>query len=164
MLKYPRAENAIPSGNSQLVVLFMNRFLALEFLLYGLLLAGVGWVVQRAAPDFGRVTLIAGLAGGAVCALWGGLALAGYRRRWWVVLALAAIGFTLLSQAVMAWMQPLGGEGAPPTRLVAVWITVLLVISFGMLMNLLHGQGREVETADKPAPTDAASSTAKRPG
>ncbi len=135
-------------GNSQLVVPLMKRSLALEFLIYGLLLAGIGWFVQRAAPEFGRITFIAGLAGGAISVLWGVLALCGYRRRWWIILTLAAIGFVLLSQAVMAWMQPVGAEGAPPTRLVAVWITVLLLFSFAMLMNLLHGQGRETETPD----------------
>lgn len=135
----------------------MNRSLALEFLIYGLLLAGMGWFVQRAAPDFGRVTFVAGLAGGTISMLWAVLALRGYWRRWWMILTLAAVGFTLLSQAVIAWIQPTGGEGAPPTRLVAVWITVLLVFSCALLMNLLHGQGREAET-----PATATSNTTKR--
>jgi peptidoglycan/LPS O-acetylase OafA/YrhL len=139
----------------------MNRSLAFEFLLYGLLLAGVSWFIQRAAPDFGRTTLIAGLAGGTISVLWGVLVLCGYRRRWWIILTLAAVGFTLLSQAVMAWMQPTGGDGAPPTRLIAVWITVLLVFTFAMLMNLLHGQGREAEIPETPA-SKPAPNTAKR--
>ncbi len=137
----------------------MNRSLAFEFLLYGLLLAGVSWFIQRAAPDFGRVTFAAGLAGGAISVLWALLVLRGYRRRWWMILTLAAVGFTLLSQAVITWMQPTGGEGAPPTRLVAVWITVLLVFSFALLMNLLHGQGREAEASATAASTPASSTT-----
>lgn len=120
----------------------MNRSLAFEFLLYGLLLAGASWFVHRAAPGAEPVMLITGLAGGAASLLWGALALGGYRQRWWMVLVLAAVSFALLSQAVTTWLRPAEGDGSP-SRLVAVWITVLLVFSFAMLMNLLHGQGRQ---------------------
>lgn len=126
----------------------MNRSLALEFVLYGLILAGMGLLVHQQAPDFGLVTLVAGCAGGAVSLLWGVLVWYGYQRRWWMVLALAAEAFTLLSQAVTAWMQPAGGDGSPSLRPVAAWITVLLVFSFGLLMKLLHSQRRAGVTPD----------------
>jgi len=156
-------EGEVSSGDLQLVALVMNRPLAFEFILYGLFLAGVSLIVHYKAPDFGQVTLVTGIAGGALSVLWGVLVLCGYRRRWWIVLTLAVVMFSLLSQAVTAWMRPAGGD-ASPMRLVAMWITVLLVFSFGLLMNLLHGQGRQDATespSSSPATNVAASKSAK---
>jgi peptidoglycan/LPS O-acetylase OafA/YrhL len=156
----------VASGGSPSVVQRMNRPLAFEFLVYGIALAGLGLLIHQQAPDLGLVALVTGIAGGALSVLWGVLALCGYRRRWWIVLTLGAVSFVLLSQAVTAWMRPAGAENHSPTRLAAVWITVLLVLSLGMLMNLLHGQGRtydrDAEGAQKQAgiqPSSSASAT-----
>jgi len=132
----------VSSDDLQLVALVMNRPLAFEFILYGLFLAGVSLAVQHKAPDFGQVTLVTGIAGGALSILWGVLVLCGYRRRWWMTLALAAVTLALLSQSVTAWMAPVRDGDASPMRMVAVWVTVLLVFSFSLLMNVIHGQGR----------------------
>jgi hypothetical protein len=140
----------------------MNRPLAFEFVLYGLFLAGVSVFVQHKAPDFGQVTFVTGVAGGALSLLWGVLVLCGYRRRWWMTLALAAVMLSLLSQAVTAWMKPAGDGDAAPIRLVAVWITVLLVFSFSLLMNLLHGQGR-LDATESPTSSPATNAAASKP-
>lgn len=140
----------------------MNRPLALEFLVYGVVLAGLGLLVHHKAPDLAQVTLVTSVAGGVVSVLYGVLTLCGYRRRWWIGLTLGAVSFVLLSQAVTAWMRPADGEGASPLRLAAAWITVMLVLSLGLLLNLLHGQGRtydrDAEGAQKEVGTPPSSS------
>ena len=72
--------------------------------------------------------------------LWGVLTLRGYKQRWWAVLTLAAVSAILLTQLVMIW----GGPGDEPSkaRLAGAGMLVMLVFSFSLLMNLLHGQGR----------------------
>jgi len=118
----------------------MNRTLGFEFVIYGVLLSGLGFLTYRAAPELANVTLITGIGGGVLSLLWGVLALRGYKRRWWAVLTLAAITAIVLSQLVMTW----GAQGVEPSkaRLAAVAMFVMMVFSFGLLMNLLHGQGR----------------------
>jgi len=52
------------------------------------------------------------------------------------VLTLAAISFVMLSQAVVTW----GGESqeVPERRTVAILITVLFVLSVGILMRIAY--------------------------
>jgi len=118
----------------------MNRALGFEFVVYGVLLSGLGFLTYRAAPELARVTLITGIGGGVLSVLWGVLTLRGYKRRWWAVLTLAAVSAILLTQLVMIWGAP--GDQQSKTRLAGVGMLVMLVFSFGLLMNLLHGQGR----------------------
>lgn len=139
----------------------MKQLLALEFVLYGLLLAGVSWLIHETAPAVGRVTWVTGVSGGSLAVLWGMLVLCGHRRRGWMVLVLAAVSFALLTQAVAGWTAPAGaGDAAPPLK-VTVWITGLLALSFGMLMNLLHGQGRRLAEPDAAASRPAAEPSAR---
>ena len=118
----------------------MNRTLGFEFVVYGVLLSGLGFLTYRAAPELARVTLITGIVGGVLSLLWGVLTLRGSKRRWWAVLTLAAVSAILLTQLVMIWGGP--GVEQSKTRLAAVGMLVMLVFSFSLLMNLLHGQGR----------------------
>jgi peptidoglycan/LPS O-acetylase OafA/YrhL len=127
----------------------MRRSLALEFILYGILLVGLGLSVYLKAPDFGWITLLTSLGGGALSLLWGILVLGKYRRRWWIILAVTATMFVLMSQAVIAWLSVARGDEPSPMQLVAVLITLMLVFSCGILMNLLHGEGRQYCTETK---------------
>jgi len=147
----------------------MNRLIGFESALFGLLLAGAGYWIQQKVPDLGRVTLVAGGVGGAISLAWGVLVLCGHRRRWWMILTLIAVSFTLLTQTVTAWMA-VEGSNAASLRPVAGPITMLLLVSFGMLLNVLHGQGRclaspadaAVRRPDTGKPTPARSHVASR--
>jgi hypothetical protein len=125
----------------------MHRSLGFEFVLYGVLLSGLGFLTYRAAPDLTRVTLFTGIGGGVLGVLWGVLNLCGYKRRWWAVLTLAAVSAILLSQLVMIWGEH--GDELSKARLAGLGMFVMLVFSFGLLMNVLHGQGRSYDAEDR---------------
>jgi hypothetical protein len=52
------------------------------------------------------------------------------------ILTLVPVSFVLLSQAVMSWLER--GEAAPGHRSAAAVITLLFVISIGMLMRVAY--------------------------
>jgi hypothetical protein len=88
----------------------------------------------------------------------------GYQRRWWIILTLGAVVLMTLAELVMRWGR-WGGDGSQ-AWLAAVPLTLMFVFTFGLLMNLLHGQGRqedtEIVTQEKPAGGLASSRTKKR--
>jgi hypothetical protein len=114
----------------------MNKSIGIQLVVYGLLLAGLSYLAHHLAPTLARPTLIAGLAGGGLCLVWGLRALAGTGGKALPILTLIPVTFTLLSQTVMAW--PAGGEGAAGGRTAAAVITLLLVLSIGMLMRIAY--------------------------
>ena len=103
-------------------------------IVYGVVLAALSFIVQKADPVLAKVTFITGIAGGAFCLLCGIVAMAGQRRRAWSILTVGAIGFVLLSQVIMAWFERTGGV------LVPLLLTFLMLLTFGILMYLLHGE------------------------
>jgi peptidoglycan/LPS O-acetylase OafA/YrhL len=116
----------------------MSRKMAVSIAVYGVVLAALGVLVQQTAPAFAKTTFLAATAGGGLCVLWGIVAFAGHQRRTWVVLTMIAVAVMLLSQVVQAWLgsvetQPAGlsGRFVPP---------VMLVMTVGMLMYVLHGE------------------------
>ncbi len=130
----------------------MNKTLGLQLIIYGLLLAGVSYLVYHMTPGAARTTLIAGLAGGALSLIWGVLAVRGSRRKAFALLTLAAISYVLLSQAVLAWGG--GKEGASPGRLASALMIVMLVFSMGMLLKIAYAgavpDGRQPDSAPTP--------------
>lgn len=105
---------------------------------YGVVLAGLGFVVKNVAPTFGQVTYLAGLAGGGLCVLWGLAAVAGVTGRAWAVLSVIAAAVVLLSQAVSAWLTSQSeGDGSLTIRLL---VPGMLLMTMGMLLYLLHGE------------------------
>ncbi len=116
----------------------MSKKMAGILIAYGMLLAGLGFVLHQIAPVFGKITFIAGLAGGGLCLLWGIAALAGLKGRAWAVLTAIAVALVMLSQTVPAWMSsPVAGSGVFLVRLL---VTVMMILTVGMLMYLLHGE------------------------
>jgi hypothetical protein len=116
----------------------MSKKMASVLIAYGGLLAGLGFVLQQVAPGFGKVTFIAGLAGGGLCMLWGIAALAGLKRRVWACLSAIATLVVLLSQAVHVWTTSAGaGTGSLMVRLV---VTAMFFLTMGMVMYLFHGE------------------------
>ena len=105
---------------------------------YGVVLAGLGFLLHQTAPVFGKVTFIAGLAGGGLCLLWGIAALAGLKGRSWSVLTAITVALVMLSQTVSAWM----GSGSEDAGVLTVrlLVTAMMILSMGMIMYLLHGE------------------------
>jgi hypothetical protein len=114
----------------------MNKSLGSELIVYGVLLAGLSCLAHHLAPAIARPTLIAGLAGGALCLVWGILAVLGKRGKALPVLTLIPVCYVLLSQAILA----LSGrnEGGLAGRMVPILISVLFVISLVMLMKIAY--------------------------
>ncbi|MBE0541838.1 MAG: hypothetical protein IH623_10670 [Verrucomicrobia bacterium] len=118
----------------------MNVNIHFDLVLYGMILAGLGVLAHRLAPDFGYATLITGIAGGSASVFWGVLGLRGFRRRIWPISTLLVVAVLLLMQAVRAWLQiKRGDETFKP---VAVILTVLLAFGIGQLVNLAKATDR----------------------
>jgi len=132
----------------------MSKKLGIELIAYGVLLAGLSYLVHHLAPTIARPTLITGLAGGALCLIWGVRAVLGKRGKALPLLTLAPISYVLLSQAVMNWGG--GTEEVPDRRLTWLVIVVLGVSSVGMLMRIAYagatfdGQPANPQTPGKP--------------
>lgn len=146
----------------------MNKTIGFQLIVYGLLLAGLSYLTQHLAPALARPTLIAGLIGGVLCLVWGLRVIAGNRGKALPLLTLLPVSFVMLSQSIITWAgrrQEVSGRA-----LAAVVITVLFVLSIGMLMRIAYagvvfdgepvspkkGDGNKSQTTGKPAAqTDA---------
>lgn len=111
----------------------MNSKMALYLLIYGIGLMALALLTNRAAPEMARVTLITGLAGGGLCALWGVLGLLGHRRRGGAIVTLILVCLALVTQTINGWLERSEGLLAPTL------MTLMLVASVGILMYVLHG-------------------------
>lgn len=107
-------------------------------MVYGVLLAVLGFALQQIAPVMAKVTFIVGLTGGGLCVLCGIAALAGHKHRTWAVLTLVVVSFIVLTQVVQAWsafaIESAGGLTG------ALLLTLMLLLTVGMLTYLLHGE------------------------
>ena len=141
----------------------MNKTLGFELIVYGVLLAGLSLLTNHIAPAMARPTLVTGLAGGALCVLWGVLALLGNRRKVWAMLTLIPISYVMLSQTVTIWME--GIQDVTGRRTAALVITVMLVFSIGMLMMIAYAGVRFDGQPAKPTnPELAKPQTPGKPG
>lgn len=114
----------------------MNKTIGFQLVVYSLLLAGLSYLIHHLAPALARPTLIAGLLGGALCLVWGLRALAGSRGKALPILTLIPISFVMLSQTVITWGG--GSLEVPGRQRAAAVITLLLVLSIGMLMRIAY--------------------------
>jgi len=114
----------------------MNKTIGLQLVVYSLLLAGLSYLTHHLAPSVARLTLVAGLAGGALCLAWGLRAVRGSRGKALPLLTLIPISFVMLSQTVITWGG--GTQEVPGRRTAAAVITLLLVLSIGMVMRIAY--------------------------
>jgi len=112
----------------------MNKTIGFQLVVYSLLLAGLSYLTHHLAPALARPTLIAGLVGGVLCLVWGLRALAGGRGKALPILTLIPVNYVLLSQTIMTWAG--GSQEVPGRQTAAAVITVLFVLSIGMLMRI----------------------------
>ena len=132
----------------------MNKTVGLQLIVYSLLLAALSCLAYRLAPGQGLTTLVAGLAGGALCLAWGVRAALGGTRKALAILTLVPVNFVMLSQAVTSW---LGGVEGAQGRPGAAVVTVLLALSFVMLMRVAYAG----VSLGMPAPSPANERQAK---
>ena len=114
----------------------MNKTIGIQLIVYSLLLAGLSYFTHHTAPTLARPTLITGLAGGALCLIWGFRAMEGSRGKALPILTLIPVSFVLLSQTVTVWSG--GSEAVAGRRIAAAVITLLLVLSIAMLMRIAY--------------------------
>jgi len=114
----------------------MTKTIGLQLIVYSLLLAGLSYVCHHLAPSLAQPTLIVGLVGGALCLVSGIRTSLGHRGKALPLLALVAVILVTLSQTVIAWSR--GGVETEGGRSAAAVITVLFVLSVGMLMRVAY--------------------------
>jgi len=113
----------------------MTRSIAFALIAYGVAIAALSVCIRVLAPDIAWPILIAGVAGGALCAFWGIFALSKTVGKAKPLLTLMPIAFVFLSQAVTAW---LGDEGTSKQTLPALLLTAGLGASMGMIMWIAY--------------------------
>ena len=114
----------------------MNKTLGLQLIVYSLLLVGFSYLVHHLAPALARPTLTTGLVGGVCCLVWGLRALGGSGGKALSILTLIPINFVMLAQMVITWGG--GGQEVPGRRLAPAVITILFVMSLGMLLRIAY--------------------------
>lgn len=119
-----------------------------DLILYGVLLAVLGVVAHRLAPDWGDTVLITGIAGSAFALLWGALGLFGRCRHRWPIGTLIVLDAALLIQGVRVWREVIAGADA--LRPVGLILTVLLGAGICELANFLRaGTAEEQDGASQ---------------
>lgn len=137
-------------GNSSRTVSPMNKTLGFQLIVYALLLAGLSYLTHHLAPALSQSTLIAGLAGGVLCLIWGLRGWLGHGGKALPILTLVPVSFVMLSQTVLVWGG--GNEEVPSRRTAAVIISVLFALSIAMLMRIAYAgasfEGRPAKTVN----------------
>ena len=104
---------------------------------YGVVLAALGVLIHQISQAFAQIIFITGMAGGGLCVLWGIIAFAGHKRRAWTVLTMIAVALAVLTQVVQAWLTTDATSASLTGRIV---LTLMLLMTIGMLMYVLHGE------------------------
>jgi peptidoglycan/LPS O-acetylase OafA/YrhL len=116
----------------------MSKKMAGVLAAYGVVLSVLGFLATQQPPPPTRLTFFTGAAGGGLCILWSGIALAGNKHRSRIVLTLAAVAFVMLHQFVQAWFGSAEAQSSGlGTRVIP---TLMLVATVAMLMYVLHGE------------------------
>jgi peptidoglycan/LPS O-acetylase OafA/YrhL len=140
--------------------LIMSKKMASIIMAYGGVLAALGFVVRSLAPELANIPFLIGLVGGGLCLLFGLVALIGLQRRVWTILTLVIIALTDLGQVVPAWMSL---SEKPGTLAGALLLTLMLLLTVGMLMYLLHGERTPEFYKREPVRPDGLADGGKQP-
>ncbi len=128
----------------------MNKSIGVQLVVYGLLLAGLSFLIRHFAQGISRPVLITGLIGGSLCLVWGIRAILGSRGKALPVLTLIPVTFSLLSLTITGWSGPAQG-----TRSALIATTLLLLLSLWMLVRIAWaGVVFDVPPADRSKHAD----------
>ena len=114
--------------------------LALDLVICGAALAGLSLLARYLQPDFPVPTLGAGLAGGALCVLWGVLGWWNVRGRGGAMATLVLLACVFLFQAARSWQAAAVADSKG--RMVAALLVVVLTLCVGMLWTLAQADRR----------------------
>jgi hypothetical protein len=126
----------------------MNKRIALELAFFSFLLIGLSVVTYNLAPEHTRPTLIAGVAGGALCLVWSARTFWGSYGKALPILTLIPVCYTLLGQVVMTW--PHEGSTVPKQTSVSIAGISMFLLSIAMLTRIAYAG---VFSAEHPTPT-----------
>jgi hypothetical protein len=115
--------------------LHMSKKMASILIAHGVLLAILGFTLQRISPAQAKVAFPTCLVGGALCVLCGFL---GRKSRAWAVMSLIPVTFVLLSEVVSHWISII--DTSSDAVLAALMVTLMMVLPAAMLIYLLHGE------------------------
>lgn len=150
-------------GSLNPFVCTMNKTIGLQLISYALVLVGLSCLSYYLDSSIALPTLIAGVGGGALCLVWGLMAVAGSRGKALSLLTLIPVLLVVLSQVVGGWFE---GSGAVPGRRASTAVaTLLFLVSLGMLMRIAYAGmfgARKDGSADKGT-GDAIPKKASRP-
>jgi len=134
----------------------MNTKILVALMVYAALLIAASAVPLWAERAMASRAILFGCVSGALCLIWGFLGFLGFRRRIGAGLTLGVIGFVLLSQTVTRWLPSSGGK--PESFLLTVLITIMLVVTLGLLGWMIPREDFEPPDAagaqKKPKETD----------
>jgi hypothetical protein len=116
----------------------MNKSLGSELIVCSVLLTGLSYLVHYLVPEIARPTLIAGMAGGVLCFVWGLLAVLGKCGKALPVLTLLPMCFVMVWQAVVSWKGR--NTGSMGHQMVPVVIIVALAFTLAMLLNIIYAR------------------------
>ena len=114
----------------------MNKTLGLQLVIYSLLLVSLSYLTYYLVPVLAHTTLMTGLIGGTFCLILGLRTFAGITGKALTVLTLFLVNFMMVAQTVISWSSAI--EGKPGHRTAASLITLLCVLSFGMMMKVIY--------------------------
>lgn len=114
----------------------MQRPLGIELVVYGVVVSVLSYLTRYFAPTMGQSAYLAGFAGGALCVVWGVLALAGFRRAWPALVTLIVTAVVILPPAVRLWMVE--DTAGNDRRVAAMLVTVIFVFSVGLIAQIAH--------------------------
>lgn len=123
-------------GRSYLGKYTMNKTSGIQLALFSLVLAGLSYLTYSLAPSLSRSTLIAGLAGGGLCLVWGLRAIAASPGKALPILTLIPVNFMLLAQMIRGFLGQ--GEAVSGRQAATVVVTLVFVISMGMLTRIAY--------------------------
>src|SRR5688500_11805765 len=114
----------------------MSKRMAGIIIAYGALLAILGVLHRRIAPETGNLTVVSGVCGGVIAIVCGVIACLRSVCRVWIILTVAIAAFILMAQTVGSW-----GQSSEKRNLnEALLHTVMFVITAAMLKYTMHGE------------------------
>lgn len=112
----------------------MTPTIAIDLVVFGLILLSASFGLFTAFPEVGTVTLLGAAAGGLFCVLWGFLAFGQRPVLWPARATVLLIALFVAVRTVLAWVEYFRGTAH---RIEPVMCMVLLVFAVGLTASLM---------------------------